>query len=113
MSVETALHGALKDLAPTFPTITPQGVTTLPRITYQRVSGSDEPTYDGDGLGATRVRVQVDVWALDYPTARRLADQARAALYAGLTVGQITDNPSDYESDTKLHRASFDVEAWE
>ncbi|MDF4024132.1 DUF3168 domain-containing protein [Luteibacter sp. PPL201] len=113
MSVETTLYGALKELAATFPTIANQGTTDLPRITYQRVSGSDEPSYDGDGMGATRVRIQVDVWAVDYPSARRLSDEARSALYAALTVGQITDNPSDYESDTKLHRASFDIEAWE
>jgi len=113
MSVETAIYAALNALAPTFPTVAPQGTTALPRITYQRVAGSDAPNYAGDGMGATSVRVQVDVWALDYATARRLSDQARAALYAALTVGSITDNPSDYESDTKLHRASFDVEAWE
>ncbi|MEO7466721.1 MAG: DUF3168 domain-containing protein [Sphingobium limneticum] len=113
MSVETAIYAALKDVAPTFPTIAPQGTKALPRITYQRVSGSDEPNYSGDGFGATTVRVQIDVWANDYPTARDFSDRARAALYAALTVGQVTDNPSDYESDTKLHRASFDIEAWE
>ncbi|WP_036114475.1 MULTISPECIES: tail completion protein gp17 [Luteibacter] len=113
MSVETALYAALKNLAPTFPTLAPQGTTALPRITYQRVAGGDASTYAGDGMGATNVRVQVDVWASDYPAARKLSDQARAALYAALAVGQVTDNPSDYESDTKLHRASFDVEAWE
>lgn len=113
MTVETSIHAALKSLAPVFPTLAPQGTKELPRITYQRVAGSDAPNYAGDGMGATSVRVQVDVWALDYPTARKLSDQARAALYSALTVGQITDNPSDYEVDTKLHRASFDVEAWE
>jgi hypothetical protein len=37
---------------------------------------------------------------------------ARDALYAALTVGEITDNPSDYENTTELHRVSFDVKAW-
>lgn len=111
MSIETDLFAALKVLAPTWPTIAPQG-TVGPRITYQRVAGSDVPNYDADGSGATSARIQVDVWADNYGAARALADQARAALYAALTVGEITDNPSDYEAETKLHRASFDVAAW-
>lgn len=113
MSIETDLYKALAALLPTYPTLAPQGTTALPRYTYQLVSGSDDVTFDGDARGATRRRVQVDTWASDYPTARKQSDAARAALYAALTVGEITDNPSDYEPDTKLHRASFDVEAWE
>lgn len=112
MSVETALHAAIKDLAPTYPNVADQNAPR-PRLTYQRVAGVDSASYDADGKGATQVRIQVDAWADDYPSARRLSDLARAACYAGLTVGQITDNPSDFEADTKLHRASFDVEAWE
>lgn len=113
MSVETDLFKALDALLPTWPTLAPQGTTALPRYTYQLISGSDDVTFDADDRGATRKRIQVDTWALDYPTARRYADAARAALYAALTVGEVTDNPSDYEPDTKLHRASFDIEAWE
>lgn len=112
MSVETALYAALKDLAPTWPTIAPLDAPR-PRLTYQRIAGVDSASYDADGGGATQIRIQVDAWADDYPTARHLSDMARAACYARLTVGQITDNPSDFEADTKLHRASFDVEAWE
>lgn len=115
MSVETQAVAVLKTVsANVYPTIAPQVTgSTLPRITYQLVAGFDEPSYDADGSGASKRRIQIDFWAGDYGTARRLADQARAALYAGMTVGQITDNPSDYEADTKLHRASFDIEAWE
>lgn len=76
------------------------------------VAGADTPTYDGDGTGAKFGRWQIDVWAPDYGTARGLAEQARAALYEALTVGEMMDNPSDFDPSTELHKASFDVKAW-
>ena len=43
---------------------------------------------------------------------RELAEQLKDGLPDLLKVGEITDNPDDYESDTSLHRASFDVTVW-
>ncbi len=114
MSIKTALHAALKDVAPTFPVLAPQG-TSPPYIRYSGVGGRDEASYDADGMGATSGTLQIDVFALDYGTADRLAIAARAALYAyaGLTVGEIIYLPDDYEGDTKLFRVSLQVDAWE
>jgi len=114
MSIKTAIYAALSPVAPTWPVVAKQG-TEPPWLRYQGVAGVDTSNYDGDGMGATSGRIQVDAYALDYGTADRLSKEARAALYAyaGLTVGEITDNPDDYEEDTKLFCVSFDVTAWE
>lgn len=76
------------------------------------MAGADISGYEADGTGAHFGRWQIDCWAESYGAARALADQARAALYAALTVGEITDNPSDFDPSTELHKASFDVKAW-
>jgi hypothetical protein len=114
MSIKTAIYAALSPVAATYAVVAEQGAQP-PWIRYQGVAGVDMANYDGDGMGATSGRIQVDAFALDYGTAERMSRQARAALYSspGLTVGEITDNPDDYEGDTKLFRVSFDVTAWE
>lgn len=114
MSIKSAIYAALSPVAATHPVVAPPGAVA-PYLRYQGVAGVDEATYDGDGMGATSGRVQIDAFATDFGTAERLSRQARAALYAypGLTVGEITDNPDDFEADTKLFRVSFDVTAWE
>ncbi len=114
MSIRTSIFKALNPVCPTFPVLAEQG-TKPPYIRYSGIGGGDEPTYDGDGTGATSGTVQVDAFALDYPTADRLSHEARQALYASpdVTVGQITDLPDNYEVDTKLFSVSFQIEAWE
>jgi hypothetical protein len=109
MNLETQIVAALAPLAPTtaFGGADP---TVRPRITYQVITGSYNETLRG--TGPYRGRRQIDIWALTYAAARGLADQAKVALRSGLNVGAITDNPDDYEADTKLHRVSFDVAAW-
>lgn len=111
MSVQGDLVAALKVIAPVFPVVAKAG-TTGPRFTYQTVGGTNTETFDAGEQAASYVRVQVDCWADDFGTAQRLAIAARTALYASLTVGEMTTNPDDYESDTGLFRASFDVTAW-
>jgi hypothetical protein len=112
MSVLSAIYKAIKDVAPTWPGVAPEDAPRR-RLTYALVTGTDYSTYAGDGRGASKKRVQVDAWAESAGDARRLSDEARAALYAAMSVGLINDNPDDYELDTKLFRASFDIEAWE
>lgn len=112
MSAQAKLYSVLKSLAPTWPGVAPEDAPR-PRLTYSRVTGADIPTYDGDGEGAANRHFQVDAWADSAGDARRLSDAVRAALYAAQLVGGITDNPDDYEKDTKLHLASFTVEVWE
>jgi hypothetical protein len=114
VSIKTAIYAALKDAGPAFPVVAPQG-TAAPYLRYVGIGGSDDVTFDADGLGATSGLVQVDAFALDYATAQRLLESARAALYASpaVTIGDLTYLPDDYEGDTKLFKASFQVEAWE
>ena len=81
-----------------------------PRITYQTIHGGYNENLAG--AGPYRGTRQIDVWALSYAQAYGLAEQAKVALRASLSVGAITDNPDDYEADTKLYRASFDVAVW-
>jgi hypothetical protein len=109
MSLETLIVTALTPLAPTTP-FGDANPASRPRITYQKVAGSDNENLRG--AGPYRGRRQIDVWALTYAQADGLAAQAKVALRSGLNVGSITDNPDDYEEDTKLHRVSFDVAAW-
>lgn len=111
MTLEEKIFQALNAVAPTYPIIAPADAPS-PRITYLRIAGKDHETL-ADGGGAPRVRVQVDVWALQFAQSRDLAAAARAALRAALTIGEITDNPDEYEPDTKLFRASFDIAAWD
>ena len=112
MSVQAAVYAVLNGIAPTWPGVAPEDAPR-PRLTYSRIAGSDIPTYDGDGSGAGNRHFQVDAWADSAGDARRLSDTVRAALYAARIVGGITDNPDDYEKDTKLYLASFTVEVWE
>lgn len=112
MSAETTLFRILATVDKAYPNPAPPEAPRK-RLTYFRVDDVDTPTYDGDGTGATKVRIQVDAWAESKGDARRLSDAARAALYAGMPVGAVTGNPDDYEPDTKLYRSSFDVEVWE
>jgi len=82
----------------------------IPRITYQLITGSDNGTLTG--AGPQRSRYQIDCYAESALSACGLAVNAKVALRAGLVVGGIFDNPDDYETDTKLNKASFDVAAW-
>jgi hypothetical protein len=114
VSIKTAVYAALKPVGSTWPVLAPAG-TKPPYIRYTGIGGRDEASYEGDGLGATSGILQIDIFALDYASADRLAQSARQALYASptVTVGQITDLPDDYEVDTKLFKVSFQIEAWE
>jgi hypothetical protein len=109
MNLEMQITAALSPLAPTTP-FGDANAAVRPRITYQKVDGSDNEHLRG--AGPYRGRRQIDVWALTYAQANGLAEQAKVALRSGLNVGAITDNPDDYEADTKLHRVSFDLAAW-
>ncbi len=85
--------------------------TTRPYVTFQRINGRRHATLNS-GAGAPRGTFQVDVWADSSQDARRLADELADALPRLLKVGDLTENSDDYETDTKLHRASFDVVLW-
>ena len=111
MILENQLYSLLGDIASTYPNVAPEKAD-IPRITFQLIAGGDTPDYAGRGGGARYVRIQIDTWAATYLEARALSERARTAVYAGLRVGEVSDNPSDFELDTRLHRASFDVRLW-
>lgn len=80
--------------------------------TYQRVTGRRHATLNS-GLGAPKASFQIDCWSTVKGQAVELAEALKDALPDLLKVGDITDNPDDFEEDTELHRASFDVTIWE
>lgn len=111
MSQDIELVAALKTMADRVSPQPARADVVRPNVTYQRVTGRRHATLNS-GAGAPRAAFQVDVWAMSRGEARTLADQLIDGLPGLLKVGDITDNPDDYESDTKLHRASFDVTLW-
>lgn len=111
MSLDTSLLAAMKTVttaAYAFPAKTPPALYA----TYQRVSGRRHGTLNS-GLGAPRGTFQIDCWSKTKGDAVTLAESLKDALPGLLKVGDITDNPDDFETDTELHRASFDVVLWE
>jgi len=111
MTFDQQLTAALKTLAERVsPHPAPAG-TAKPYVTYQRITGNRHTTLNS-GAGAPRATFQVDVWGDSKSAVRPLADTIIEALPGLLRVGDINDNPDDYEDDTKLHRASFDVVIW-
>ena len=112
MSAETDLLAAMKTVESksyAFPAAQPQ---TAKYATYQRVSGRRHGTLNS-GLGAPRATFQIDCWSKLKSEVAVMAEAMKDALPEHLKVGDITDNPDDYETDTELHRASFDVTIWQ
>lgn len=111
MSLDTDLLAAMRSsLAASykFPALNPPALYA----TYQRVTGRKHATLNS-GLGAPRATYQIDLWCKNFGQAREAAEAMKLALPNTLKVGDITDNPDDYETDTMLHRASFDVTIWQ
>lgn len=111
MSLDTDLLAAMRTVSAAsyaFPAKTSPALYA----TYQRVTGRRHGTLHS-GLGAPRATFQIDCWSKVKGQAVELAEALKDALPDALKVGEITDNPDDYETDTELHRASFDVTVWE
>lgn len=112
MSMDTDLLAALRTVEAksyAFPAAQPQPGLYA---TYQRVTGRRHGTLNS-GLGAPRATFQIDCWSKVKGQAVELAEELKDALPDILKVGDISDNPDDYEIDTQLHRASFDVTIWQ
>lgn len=93
-----------------YPLLMPQGVT-LPALSYQRVA-----TAPHDDLEGTQnhewVRVQIDVWDDDYPSAKTLAAAVHTALQVTPVYAQLLMELDDYDSDLKLYRVILDFNVW-
>lgn len=93
--------------------VTPWGAqdrNIVPRGAFHLVAGTDNGNLKG--AGPQRSRYQLDFYANSQAEANGLASAAKVLLRAGMAVGQITDNPDNFEPDTRLYSASFDIAAW-
>lgn len=83
MSVESDLVTALTPLVGVgrvYRGIPPQGVTALPRITYQNVGGVALNYLERAVIGERNARIQVNAWAANESAAVALANQIEATL---------------------------------
>ena len=110
MSLKTDLYACLKTLADAYPSTAPI-TAARPYITFQGVGGKEHESL-ADGGGAPRTRVQIDVWSTTAAEAESMAATAKVLLRAAFKIGEVLDNPDDFEVDTRLYRASFDVAIW-
>lgn len=102
-----------------YPIAMPQG-TTLPAITYQRVSTVRIGSKQGP-TGMAQPRLQINCWSKSYGDAKALADAVRVALdgYRGLMGGAVdvweTVVGTDvdlYEEDLGIYHVAVDVTIW-
>ena len=126
MTIEQDLRTYLLGLAPIatllgtrlYPARLPQGVT-LPALTYQRIAGIPEVTYDG-AANLSRARIQIDVWADSYGAMVELAKAIRGALsgYRGamgstsVTVARVLNEIDMPEPEPPLWRRVMDCAIW-
>lgn len=100
-----------------YPVTLPQG-STLPAVTYQRVSSVRMRTFGAARLGRV-VRVQFTVWAASYASRHAIAEELTTALegYDGLMGGaggvvvlavQGDNELDDYEPTAKAWQAALD-----
>lgn len=92
MSVESDLVAAMTPLVGTghvYRGIPPQGVTFLPRITYQNVGGVALNFLERAVIGKRNARVQVNGWAANPSAALALANNIEATLRTDATL-QVT-----------------------
>lgn len=79
--------------------------TTDPALVYMRMYGDRQYALDGVTKVAT-VQMQVMAWALDYATARGLADQVRLALDTwgsdDVEIVTVTDGPDTYAEEIEM-----------
>jgi hypothetical protein len=82
-----------------FPVLLPEG-PTLPAITYQRVGGTSDPTFDSSGY--QRLRIQFDVFGAKYKDADAGREAIREALNGAseitLSDGTVLDNANLIQS---------------
>lgn len=94
--------------------------STLPALTYRRVTTLRVATRDGDGKAKlARPRFQFDCWAATYATAREVATQLIDALTAlpqdsdpRVDVALASNDFDDYEPDPERYRVILDAFVW-
>lgn len=129
MEIEEALFKHLKSFAGLFalvssriyPMVMPQK-TTMPTVTFQRISTPREYAHDGYS-GLAHPLFQISCWAEKYSIVRAVAKQVRLALQAYVgTMGGVggvevqasfQENERDfYDSEAGLYHVPVDFRIW-
>lgn len=116
MSVESLIFDTLTGFVSgrVYPDIAPQGVTALPRITYQQVGGQGLNFVEAAPVGKKNGRFQVNVWGGTRLQVAALARQVEDALRAEsrLYTTVLAAPIATYEPDTKLYGSMQDFSFW-
>ncbi len=97
----------------------PQG-QAMPAATFQTIGGSPANTFEA-AAPADEERVQIDCWSepLKYDTAVSVFNAIRAAIETlsaqttqGVGIQIVSFNGTDFDTETKRYRVSFDVSVW-
>ncbi len=107
MSLESAIFDTLKGLVSNrvYPDLAPQGVTALPRITYQQVGGRAFNYIEAAPVGKKNARMQINVWGGTRLQVAALSRQVEDALKSepALYTTVLAAPVASYEPDTKLY----------
>jgi hypothetical protein len=116
MSIESLIVTTLTGFVSgrVYPDIAPQGMTALPRITYQQVGGQGLNFLEAAPVGKKNGRFQINVWGATRLQVAALARQVEDALKSEKTLyTTILGAPIGiYEPDTKLYGAMQDFSFW-
>ncbi len=119
------LQALIGNPARVYPMVFPQG-STLPAVTYQKISKDGETKYSSTTKMA-HPRFQFDCWARgvdgvsqSYPSVKAIAEQVRLALsgFIGTVSGVVIDaiRPAGehelYDPQTQIMRVSMDFQIW-
>jgi len=116
VSVESLIFDTLASLVSNrvYPDVAPQGVTALPRITYQQVGGKPVGFLEATPPSKKNGRFQVNVWGATRLQVAALSRQVEDALVtaAALNTTVLGGVVAAYEPDTKLYGTRQDFSFW-
>lgn len=116
MTIEADIFTTLRALVSdrVYRDITPQTVTTLPRITFQQVGGSAVNFVDPTVPSKKNGRFQFNVWAADRDAAAALARQVEDALRVatGLQPTVLGAPVALFEQELNLYGTRQDFSFW-
>jgi hypothetical protein len=85
---------------------------TLPAITYQRISSSDQHVLDGRS-SMENARIQIDVMATTYAVTKSLASLVVTAMEGASTFSGLMMTDLDmWEDEAECYRVSMDFSVW-
>lgn len=90
----------------------------MPAACFMTIGGMPSNTFDA-AAPADNQRIQIDAWAEDYDDAVDVLAAIRAAIEVqsvqtsnNVGIQIVSFNGTDYDSETKRYRVSFDVSVW-